>query len=104
MNDNKMSRTKLAAFSQRTKEILSQELALRAELKHLYDKFILDAEDKVSARRYAQQAYFSLQKSRLRKLMAERLEFHPFWGANPFATQEEMDTFMDDDEGNDNDE
>jgi len=93
MNDNKMSRTKLAAFSQRVQELLEKELALRAELKHLYDQFILDAQDKVSARRYAQQSYCSLQKKRIRKLMAERLEFHPFWGANPFSSQEEMDHF-----------
>ena len=91
--ENKMSRTKIAAFSQKVKELLERELALRGELKHLYDKFILEAEDKVSARRYAQQSYFSLQKQRIRKLMAERLEFHPFWGSNPFGSQEEMDEY-----------
>ena len=99
--ENKMSRTKLAAFSQKVKELLEKELALRAELKQLYDRFILEAEDKVMARRHAQQSYFSLQKKRLRKLMADRLEFHPFWGANPFSSQEEMDEFTD---GDDNDE
>ena len=99
--ENKMSRTKLAAFSQRVQELLEKELALRGELKHLYDKFILEAEDKTSARRHAQQCYFSLQKKRLRKLMADRLEFHPFWGANPFSSQEEMDEF---ESGDDNDE
>ena len=99
--ENKMSRTKIASFSQKVTEILQKELALRVDLKHLYDQFILDAEDKVSARRYAQQCYFTLQKQRLRKLMAERLEFHPFWGANPFATQEEMDDFT---HGDDHDE
>jgi len=52
----------------------------------------------VSARRHAQQSYFSLQKKRIRKLTAERLEFHPFWGANPFSSQEEMDHFTDGDE------
>ena len=71
---------------------------LRAELKHLYDQFILDAQDKTSARRYAQQAYFRIQKERFRKLIAERLEFHPFWGANPFSSQEEMDGFIDGDD------
>lgn len=94
MTDNKMSRAKIASFSQQVTAILEKELALRAELKHLYDKFIYEAEDKVSARRHAQQSYFSLQKKRVRKLMAERLEFHPFWGANPFNSQEEMDDFV----------
>ncbi len=102
MTDNKMSRTKIAAFSQKVKEILEKELSLRVDLKHLYDQFVLDAEDKVSARRYAQQSYFSLQKQRIRKLMADRLEFHPFWGANPFSSQEEMDEFLnEDDDGSD---
>ncbi len=100
--DNKMSRTKIASFVQKTREILDQELTLRASLKHLYDQFILEAQDKVSAKRYAQQAYFSIQKARLRKLMAERLEFHPFWGANPFSSQEEMDELTD--EGYESDE
>jgi hypothetical protein len=86
---------------QKTKEILDKELLLRAELKHLYDQFILDAQDKVSARRYAQQAYFGIQKKRFRKLMAERLEFHPFWGANPFSSQEEMDEFTGGDDDSD---
>lgn len=94
MSDNKMSRQKLTGFTQKIKEILEKELALRCELKNLYDRFIVEAEDKISARRYAQQAYFSIQKKRIRKLMADRLEFHPFWGANPFASQEEMDNFM----------
>lgn len=93
-----MSRTKIASFVQKTKEILDKELSLRADLKHLYDKFILDAQDKVSAKRYAQQAYFSIQKSRIRKLLAERLEFHPFWGVNPFSSQEEMDEFTNGDD------
>lgn len=80
------------------KEILDQELTLRNELKQLYDRFVLEADDKKSAQRYAQQAYFSIQKERIRKLLDERLEFHPFWGANPFASQEEMDEFTSDEE------
>jgi len=97
----KISKAKIAQFTQKVREIMGHELELRGELKNLYDKFLLDAEDKVIARRYAQQAYFSIQKERLKKLMAERLEFHPFWGANPFDTQEEMDEFIEgeDDEG-----
>jgi len=80
---------------------MEKELALRNDLKYLYDAFLLDAQDKAIARRYAQQAYFSIQKQRIRKLMEERLEFHPFWGAHPFASQEDLDEFLngDDDDG-----
>lgn len=77
---------------------MEKELALRNDLKHLYDSFLLDAQDKVTAKRYAQQAYFSIQKQRIRKLMAERMEFHPFWGANPFESQEDFDNFLNEDE------
>lgn len=80
---------------------MEKELALRNELKYIYDAFLLDAQDKVTARRYAQQAYFSIQKQRIRKLMAERLEFHPFWGANPFSSQEELDEYLNGDDGDD---
>ena len=79
-------------------------MALRDELRHLYDSFLLDAKDQTIAKRYAQQAYFSIQKQRIRKLVADRMEFHPFWGANPFGSQEEMDEFFkggQDDEPND---
>lgn len=74
--------------------MLKAELALRNELKYLYDQFILDARDNENAKRYVQQAYFSIQKERIRKLINERLEFHPFWGANLFDSQEQMDNFM----------
>lgn len=93
----KSSKIKIAQFTQKVRDIMNRELELRGELKHLYDTFLLDAEDKIIARRYAQQAYFSIQKERVKKLMAERLEFHPFWGANPFQSQEEMDGFTDED-------
>jgi len=83
---------------------MNQELALRNQLKHLYDSFILEAKDKVTARRYAQQAYFSIQKERIRKLLMERLEFHPFWGANPFVSEEEMENFLGGEDSEDEDE
>ncbi len=92
--DKKISKAKITQFTQKVREIMNRELELRGELKHTYDQFVLDAQDKVIACRYAQQAYFSIQKERLKKLMAERLEFHPFWGANPFQSQEEMDDFV----------
>lgn len=79
---------------------MKAELALRVELKFLYEQFVLEAKDKDIAKRYVQQAYFSIQKERIRKLITERLEFHPFWGANLFDSQEQMDNFMED-EGDD---
>ncbi len=99
--EKKISKAKITQFTQKVREIMSRELELRSEIKHIYDQFLLDAEDKVIARRYAQQAYFSIQKERLKKLVAERLEFHPFWGANPFESQEQMDEYV---EGEDEDE
>ena len=72
-------------------QILDQEITLRADLKRLYEQFILDAEDQTIAKRYVQQAYYAFSKRRMRKLIAERVEFHPFWGANPFDSQEESD-------------
>jgi hypothetical protein len=80
-------------------QILDQEITLRADLKRLYEQFILDAEDQTIARRYVQQAYFAFSKKRMRKLVEERVEFHPFWGANPFDTQEESDRLTGEDNG-----
>ena len=69
------------------------------DLKRLYEQFILDAEDQTIARRYIQQAFFQFAKYRMRKLIAERTEFHPFWGANPFESQEESDRMTGEDDG-----
>lgn len=66
--------------------INDQELALRDSLKTLYDQFVLDVEDNEMALRYVRQAFFQIQKYRVQKQFAERMEFHPFFGANPLSS------------------
>lgn len=84
------SKVKLKNFRNKIKVCLDQELALRAEMKRLYSQFLLDVGDEVLAQRHVRLAYFTIQKERLSKLIQERLEFHPFFTANP-TTPEEND-------------
>ena len=78
-----VSRTRLKNFRNKIKMINDEELALRDSLKTLFDQFVLDVEDNELALRYVRQAYFQIQKYRVQKQLAERMEFHPFFGANP---------------------
>lgn len=82
-----ISRLKLKNFRNKIKKINDQELALRDSLKLLYDQFVLDVEDNETALRYVRQAYFQIQKYRVQKQLAERMEFHPFFGANPLSSR-----------------
>lgn len=86
--ENKLpiSRTKLNNFRRKISSILDQEMALRAQVKRLYESFTLDAEDSQMALRYVRQAYFEIQKLRIRKIVEERLEFHPFFGSSPMSS------------------
>ncbi len=93
-----ISRVKLKNFRKKIKDINDQELALRLQIKHLYDQFILDVEDNEIALRYVRQAYFQIQKYRIQKQLAERMEFHPFFGANPMSSHYFKNFDMEEDE------
>ena len=86
----KPSKTKIKNFRKKIFDIANQELELRAQLKRMYDQFILDAEDDPNAIRIVRQAYFEGQKYRVAKLLEERMEFHPFFTSNPFKSLDEM--------------
>lgn len=103
MTQNKkspVSRLRLKNFRSKIKSINDKELALRAQLKSLYDQFVLDVEDNEIALRYVRQAFFQIQKYRVQKQLAERMEFHPFFGANPMSSRyfKEFDEDVDDDD------
>lgn len=95
-----ISRLRLKNFRNKIKSINDKELALRAQLKSLYDQFVLDVEDNEIALRYVRQAFFQIQKYRVQKQLAERMEFHPFFGANPMSSRyfKEFDEDVDDDD------
>ncbi len=80
------SKTKIKNFRKRIKEINDQELELRSSLKGIYDQFVLDVGDNEMALRHVRQAYFQIQKYRVQCQMAERMEFHPFFGMNPLSS------------------
>jgi hypothetical protein len=82
------SKTKLKNFRSKIKDVLDQELALRRQVKRLYEQFMLDVDDDAMAQRHVRQIYFQIQKHRVAQLMKERLEFHPFFTANPFKVEE----------------
>lgn len=86
----KPSKTKVKNFRKKIFDLLNEELELRAQIKRLYDQFILDAKDDPIAIRHVRQAYFEIQKYRITKLINDRMEFHPFFTANPFKSMEEM--------------
>jgi hypothetical protein len=98
-----ISRLKLKNFRNKIKKINDQELELRASLKLLYDQFVLDVEDNETAVRYVRQAFFQIQKYRVQKQLAERMEFHPFFGANPMSSHylKEFDGEFGDEENDD---
>ncbi len=96
----KPSKTKLKNFRAKIKELGDQELEIRASMKRLYAQLILDADDDRVGLRHVQQAYFQIQKYRIFKMMQERLEFHPFFGASniDYLSQYDDDDDDDDDE------
>lgn len=94
----KPSRVKLKNFRSKIKAILDQEMALRSEVKRLYEQFMLDVGDDKMGQRLVRQAYFQIQKQRVAKLMQERLEFHPFFTAQPYNVEE-----LEDGDGEDGD-
>lgn len=95
-----ISRVRLKNFRSKIKRITDEELALRAQVKSLYDQFVLDVRDNETALRYVRQAFFQIQKYRMQKQLAERMEFHPFFGAHPMSARyfEEFDGEIDDDD------
>jgi len=88
------SKTKIKNFRRKVDDILAKEIKLRKDLRRLYDQFILDVEDDELAITHVRQAYFHIQKKRVRELMAERLRFHPFFSANS-----EEEEYEEDDDG-----
>lgn len=81
-----ISRTRLKNFRRKIKDIGDQELDLRQQAKHLYDQLILDVKDDELALRHVRQAFFQIQKYRVHRQVAERMEFHPFFGAHPMSS------------------
>ena len=82
------SKTKVKNFRRKVESILREEIKLRKDIKRLYDQFVLDVDDEEVALSHVRQAYFHVQKKRIRELMSERLKFHPFFSAN--SEEEEM--------------
>jgi len=80
------SKIKIKNFRRRIKEINDQELELRASLKSTYDQFVLDVGDNEMALRHVRQAFFQVQKYRMQQQLAERMEFHPFFGTHPMSS------------------
>lgn len=80
------SKIKIKNFRNRIKNINDQELELRRSLKLLYDQFVLDVGDSEIALRHVRQAFFQIQKFRINRQLAERMEFHPFFGMNPMSS------------------
>jgi hypothetical protein len=83
MSKPSVSKIKIRNFRRKIKEINDEELNSRSRLKSLYDQFVLDVGDPEMALRHVRLAFFQIQKFRLHQQLAERLEFHPFFGASP---------------------
>lgn len=88
-----ISNAKLSKFKNIVSEFLDQELKIRSTMKSLYNSLIAEAADDKMALRQVRQAYFSIQKQRVAKLLEEKLEFHPFFGASigTILADEELD-------------
>ncbi len=78
-----VSKIKIRNFRNKIKELGDQELELRGQMKQLYSQFLLDVGDSEIALRHIRLAFFQIQKWRVHQQLAERLEFHPFFGASP---------------------
>lgn len=88
-----ISNKKLAKFKVAVGNLIDQELRIKSEMKSLYDSLVAEAADEKMALRQIKQAYFQVQKSRVTKLLEEKLEFHPFFGASisPLDEAEELE-------------
>jgi len=94
---NVPSKTKIKNFRKKMYDLLEKEVQVRKDMKHLYDQFMVDAKDDRVAKRHVLNAYFSVQKFRLAKILAERLEFHPFFGMNTMIDADYDDEEFEDD-------
>ena len=88
------SKQRIKKFRKQIYDILTQELELRKDIRHLYDQFMLDIDVDKMAMRHVRQAYYSIQKRRILLIMKERFEFHPFFSANTII--EDLDEGSDD--------
>lgn len=88
------NKTKLKNFRRKIYDLTEQELEVRAQMKRLYDQFVLDVGSDELALRHVRQAYYQIQKYRVTKRLQELFEFHPFFGANPLSGE----MFEDDEE------
>jgi hypothetical protein len=94
-----VSKTKVKNFRKKIFDLLQEELELRAKIKKLYEQFVLDADNDPMAIRHVRQAYFSIQKYRVQKLMADRMEFHPFFTIHPLRDGSDLFEENDEDDG-----
>ena len=78
----KPGKIKIKNFRNKLKELSDKELTLRGEMKQLFAQFSLDVGDDEVALRHVRMAFYEIQKYRVRSLLEERMEFHPFFGAN----------------------
>jgi len=98
-----VSRIKIKNFHKRIEEVLTQEMELRAQIKRDYAQFVLDVGDDKMALRQVRLAYFQAQKLRINKLLAERMEFHPFFGMSLLSSAGFTEENLEDLEEEDND-
>lgn len=90
-----LNNAKVKNFRAKVYKALEQELAIREEIKRLYSVLVAEAGNDEMAVRQVRQVYYQIQKHRVTKLLAERLEFHPFFTLQPFNAGGE---FMEEDE------
>ena len=74
------TKAKVKNFQKKLYALMEREMQARVDMRELYDKFMLDVKDERVARRHVLHAYFQVQKFRLAKILARRLEFHPMFG------------------------
>ena len=79
-----LNNAKVKNFRARVFKALEQELAIREEIKRLYSVLAAEAGDDQMALRQVRQVFYQIQKHRYTKLLAARLEFHPFFTLQPY--------------------
>lgn len=99
----KPSTARIKNFRRKIFDLTEQELKIRAQMKRLYEQLCLDAEDDEMALRHCRQAYYFIQKYRIRKRLEEMFEFHPFFGAHPASSALFGGDLESDDEDDEND-
>ena len=87
------TKTKVKNFQKKLYQLLEAEVQARIDMRGLYDQFMVDVKDDRIARRHVLHAYFQVQKFRLSKILAQRLEFHPFFGHNRMIDADFGDSF-----------